>query len=167
MKTYFVFLLACASAQAEFATFAWDPSPTPGLAGYRLYWGTSPTTYDHVLMVPATMTQAAANGLLPGRAYYFAATALSTNGLESDYSNQVGYRAPVVVPTPVFNAAVFEVRWAQDTFFRDTLEMSVDLVKWAPVPGPYPVKKGIYHARVPMDKERLFFRVRRDKSGKK
>jgi len=167
MKTLLAVFSFCLPACAEFATFAWDPSPSPGLSGYRLYWGTSPANYDHVQLVPANVTQATANGLLPGRSYYFAATSLSTNGLESEFSNQVFYRVPFGAPSPMFDARTFQVSWLQDGFFRDTLEMSSDLKDWTAIPGPYPIQKGVYHVAVPMDRERLFFRVKREKIGKK
>jgi len=167
MKTLLAVFSFCLTARADFAMFAWDPSPSPDILAYRLYWGTSPTIRDHVLIVPATVTQATANDLLPGRTYYFVATAVSMNGLESDFSNQVVYKLPFGAPMPTFNATRFEVSWAQDGFFRDTLEMTSDFKGWTPVPGPYSIQKGFYHVQVPRDRERLFFRVRREKFLKK
>jgi hypothetical protein len=40
-------------------------------------------------------------GLIVGVNYFFAVTARATNGLESDYSNEVSYRPTAVVTNPL------------------------------------------------------------------
>jgi len=74
-------------------TVAWDPSTTPGVIGYILYYGTNSGEYfDFVMAGPSTM--ATAPGLLEGVSYYFAATAYTLLGIESDPSEELSYTIP-------------------------------------------------------------------------
>ncbi len=79
------------SSQAEATasvSFAWNPSTSPGIAGYRLYYGTSSGSYPQFLNVGNT-TSATIPNLAAGQTYYFVVTAYNTAGLESAPSNQV------------------------------------------------------------------------------
>ncbi|MEM7218979.1 MAG: hypothetical protein AAF515_11490 [Pseudomonadota bacterium] len=58
------------------------------LAGYNLYYGTSPGTYTHSLPVRDPSATSAALPVLPGT-YYLALTAYDHDGNESDYSNEI------------------------------------------------------------------------------
>ena len=81
-------------------TVAWDPSPTPGVIGYTLYYGTNSGAYfdfvDFVMAGPSTM--ATASGLLEGVTYYFAATAYTVTGIESDPSDELSFTIPIGNP---------------------------------------------------------------------
>ncbi len=72
---------------------AWDPSPSPEVIGYRLYWGTQSRLYTSSLDA-GLVTTATVSGLVAGTTYYFAATAYAPGGLESDFSNEVQYTVP-------------------------------------------------------------------------
>jgi len=77
---------------ATAATLAWDPVVSSNLAGYRLYWGTSPGVYFQLPgggLSVGNVTNFSLAGLNSGRRYYFAATAQDTTGNESSYSNEV------------------------------------------------------------------------------
>jgi hypothetical protein len=74
-------------------TLAWDPSPTPGVAGYVLYYGTNSGAYFDLVIAGAT-TLATVPGLLEGVTYYFAATAYFANEAESDLSEEFVYTIP-------------------------------------------------------------------------
>jgi hypothetical protein len=79
---------------------AWNPSPDPAVAGYRLYWGTASGSYSFVYDA-GSATSAVVSNLAPGGVYFFAATDYDTNGLESDFSTEVSFTnnpatAPVV-----------------------------------------------------------------------
>ena len=88
----FGFALPAAWGQQD-VTLAWDPSTTPGVAGYILRYGTNSGVYfDSVAAGPNTM--ATASGLLAGFTYFFAATAYTTNGIESDPSEEFIYAIP-------------------------------------------------------------------------
>ena len=58
-------------------TLAWDPSPSSGIAGYRLYQGTVSRTYTNVIAVGNATTKTVSN-LVSGATYFFVVTAYST-----------------------------------------------------------------------------------------
>jgi hypothetical protein len=79
-------------------TLAWDSSG-PGLS-YRIYQGPSSRNYTNTYDAGTNLTLRIA-GFQRGWTMWFAATAYSTNGLESDFSAEVSYTAPGLPPTPV------------------------------------------------------------------
>jgi fibronectin type 3 domain-containing protein len=88
------------SAQGQSGvTLAWDPSPGGAIAGYRIYDGVASRTYTNVIAAGNGTTNTV-TGLAGGVTYFFAVTAVDTNGLESDYSSEVSY----TVPLPTNNA---------------------------------------------------------------
>lgn len=76
----------------------WDPNTEPDLAGYKIYYkigssgepynGTGAAEGDSPIDV-GNVTEFILSGLTEGLTYYFVATAYDTEGLESDYSNEV------------------------------------------------------------------------------
>lgn len=96
-----VVLLAClASSGATLAgsiSLAWDPVPDTDVAGYKVYYGTAPDTYDQVKDV-GNVTSTTLTGLDACTRYYIAVKAYDSGGLESTgYSNQIdGLPRPVV-----------------------------------------------------------------------
>ena len=87
-------------------TLAWDPSPgTNAIANYNLYYGVASATYTNVVSA-GTNTTASVSNLVEGATYYFAATAVDINGLESDYSTEVSTLIPVKLTNqpPTLNA---------------------------------------------------------------
>ena len=80
-------------------TLAWDPSTSPGIAGYRLYQGNASQTYTNVIAA-GNSTTATVSNLVGGATYYFAATTYDTNGLESAFSNEVSYNVPLPTNIP-------------------------------------------------------------------
>ncbi|MHB1307794.1 MAG: Ig domain-containing protein [Limisphaerales bacterium] len=95
-------LLAAEASQT--VQLAWDANTEPDVAGYKVYWGTSSGQYSQQLSVGA-VTTAQIPDLAPGVTYYFAATALNTEGLESDYSAEIEH-TPTFVNTPPVLAAI-------------------------------------------------------------
>lgn len=84
-------------------TLAWDPSPDPGVAGYRMYYGVASRTYTNMVDVgPAT--SATVGNLVEGVIYYFAATAYDTLGLESSFSAEISYLIPGGLPPSQIHA---------------------------------------------------------------
>ena len=77
---------------ATTVTLAWDPSGTPGIAGYRLYYGTSSGSYSNSRNIVGGTTTTVV-GLAPGQTYYFVITSFNSAGLESLPSNQVSFTA--------------------------------------------------------------------------
>jgi hypothetical protein len=73
-------------------SLAWDPSTDPDVTNYNVYYGLNHTQYT--VMVPAgNVTNFVITNLIYGwnTNYYFAATAVNSVGLESDYSNEATY----------------------------------------------------------------------------
>jgi len=75
------------------ATLSWqapganvDGSALTDLAGYRVYWGTTPGTYSKSTHLNATARTHTVTGLARGT-WYFVVTALNSQGTESSYSN--------------------------------------------------------------------------------
>ena len=68
------------------AKLSWDP-PQEGVAGFKVYYGTSPGTYTGSIDVGMTPSYTV-SGLSSG-SYYFAVTATDSSGNESGFSNEV------------------------------------------------------------------------------
>lgn len=89
-------LLLASAAQVRASTsitLAWDPSPSPSVAGYRVYYGGASGNYTNNITV-GNVTSGIVNGLQPGGTYYFATTARDASGSESAPSNEAFYRVP-------------------------------------------------------------------------
>lgn len=76
-----------------FAELSWDPNSESDLAGYQVYWGTSPGVYDDSQDVgKGTMVDGRVHFTLEGlpakKTYYFSVTAYNKDK-ESDHSNEV------------------------------------------------------------------------------
>jgi len=75
------------------ATLTWIPptQKTDGssvdLAGFRIYWGKASRSYSHSREVGKNVASYVVDNLTPAT-WYFAVTALDSNGLESEYSNE-------------------------------------------------------------------------------
>jgi hypothetical protein len=69
-------------------TLEWDAVIHPLLEGYVVYYGTYSGDYDVSLDV-GNYTSCTISDLDENEIYYFAVTAYSTEGEESDYSNEV------------------------------------------------------------------------------
>jgi hypothetical protein len=87
--------LAAHTATAASVEVEWDPttlriddSPVLEITGYRLYFGTAPGEYEHMVEV-GTTTASVVEGLADGQDYYFAATALDSYGTESGFSEEM------------------------------------------------------------------------------
>jgi len=98
MKRWLTILMVFCAAMvpAQQVTLAWDASPSPEVTAYRIYFGTNAGNYPFVTNAGLVRTQTV---MLPhtGR-WFFAATAVDANGLESDFSNMVQWEARPVPP---------------------------------------------------------------------
>lgn len=73
------------------ATLTWatpttyvNGAPLTGLAGYKVYYGTTPGIYTSIDVGNVNSYQI--DGLTKGQTYYFTVTDYDMNGIESDYS---------------------------------------------------------------------------------
>jgi fibronectin type 3 domain-containing protein len=94
-------------AWAGNADLSWNANTEPDLAGYRIYYGTSPRSsapYSNLLDVGLTATPGAPartlTNLADGYTYYFAVTAYDTSGNESGYSVEVSKALPLPDTSP-------------------------------------------------------------------
>jgi len=74
-------------------SFIWNPSSSPGIAGYALYYGTASRAYN-VRVDAGTNTTVVVNGLTPGITYYFVVSAYNSMGSESLPSNELSFSIP-------------------------------------------------------------------------
>ncbi|HWX20260.1 MAG TPA: fibronectin type III domain-containing protein [Candidatus Binatia bacterium] len=94
------FGISTAGLAQSSVTLAWDPSPDPAVAGYKVYEGVVSQVYIDTNDV-GNATSAKESMLLPGTTYYFAVTAYDTNHLESPFSGELSYTVPAVVTNRV------------------------------------------------------------------
>ena len=76
--------------RAAEVTLAWDPNPEPSVQGYRVYFGKASGFYTNVLDV-GNRTDCVIPGLDAGTTYFFACTAYSATGDESNFSGEIVY----------------------------------------------------------------------------
>jgi subtilisin-like proprotein convertase family protein len=76
---------------ATSVTLAWDASSTPSVSGYKVYLGPATRNYTNSYGV-GIATTFTVGGLVSPWDYFFAATAYDTNGIESDYSNEIDWK---------------------------------------------------------------------------
>ncbi len=112
-------LLSATLVHAQKVRLAWDASPSPDVVGYRIHFGTNAGNYSFVTNVGLVRTQTV---VVPhtGR-WFFAATAVDANGMESPFSNQVQWEGKPVAPV------VQSETWVRLT---PVIERSTNLVSW-------------------------------------
>ena len=71
-------------------TLAWDSNPEPSVQGYRVHYGKASGFYTGVFDA-GNRTDCVISGLEPGVTYYFACTAYSATGDESNFSGEIIY----------------------------------------------------------------------------
>jgi hypothetical protein len=74
-------------------TLTWNPSTSPNVIGYDIYYGPACGTYTNKISV-GNVTSATVPGLKEGACNFFVVTARATTGLESLPSNEVSYNIP-------------------------------------------------------------------------
>ncbi|HZM05455.1 MAG TPA: immunoglobulin domain-containing protein [Candidatus Saccharimonadales bacterium] len=87
-------MLWCGFLEAATVSLAWNPSLSAGVAGYQLNYGLSSGNYTSNVDA-GTNTSLQVGGLTPGLTYYFAATAYSSNGISSPFSNEAVESIPM------------------------------------------------------------------------
>ncbi|HEY0548458.1 MAG TPA: Ig-like domain-containing protein [Verrucomicrobiae bacterium] len=82
---------------SQAATLEWDRNPEINVIGYRVYVGRVSRLYDSVLDIGNQTSAPVPTS--PGKTY-FAVTAYDSDGLESDYSEEIFYTLPGVNTAP-------------------------------------------------------------------
>jgi fibronectin type 3 domain-containing protein len=70
---------------------SWLASTGTGVAGYRVYYGSSSRSYLQAYgsgVAVGSGTSFSVTGLAAGKTYYFSVTAVDSAGTESSYSNE-------------------------------------------------------------------------------
>jgi hypothetical protein len=83
---------------AQSLALVWNPSPSPGVAGYIVYYGTDGTDFASQMDV-GTNTSATVTGLQPGTTNQFEVVAYDVNRMESPPSNLIEYSVPATTQT--------------------------------------------------------------------
>jgi hypothetical protein len=78
-------LLALCSGQV---TLTWNPSPSSGVAGYNLCWGTNSGVYISTNTYTSAQTNGTITNLLVNGVYYFAAQSFWSNGTPGPFSDE-------------------------------------------------------------------------------
>ena len=113
-----------ATASGSSVTLAWNTSVGTNVAGYYIYYGGTSGSYTNKVDA-GTNLQVTISGIIRGDIYYFAATAYDTNGLESDYSNELVYAPPGPLPPPT----------GLHVLGLSVLSAADPRGPWAPMPG--------------------------------
>jgi hypothetical protein len=90
LRLLFAALMMAITPAAKSVTLSWNSNTEPNVAGYNVYLGIQSGVYTNVQNA-GNSTNILLNGLATGVRYYFAVTAYSTAGIESDYSSEVSY----------------------------------------------------------------------------
>ncbi|MBN2538874.1 MAG: fibronectin type III domain-containing protein [Deltaproteobacteria bacterium] len=77
-------------SHAAEVTLEWDANYESNINGYKIYYGPESEYYSHSIDV-GNCTSFTISGLEEEQTYFFAATAYTFSGYESDYSNEVSY----------------------------------------------------------------------------
>lgn len=125
----------CLEGFSAEVTLIWEPSPEETVEAYRIYYGTSSRSYLGFVETDADH-HARLTSLLDGVTYYFAATAVTKDGAESDFSNEVEWVSPeaaehVPAVRMVFEDGVPSVMVRGEPGAILEVEMSTDLKTWA------------------------------------
>ena len=82
----------------------WNASASDDVVAYNLYYGTTSGNYTAKISF-GNVTNVTISDLTAGVTYYFAATAVDTNGNESGFSNETSYIVPGVLALSQGNEA--------------------------------------------------------------
>lgn len=122
-----------AVAPSYSVTLAWDPSPTPDIAGYRVYYGVASGEYSYSIDVQTT--SAKISGLLGGVTYFFAVTSHNSDKLESGYSDEISYMpgGSATEPTTISMAGQSKLRIQGRSGQSCTVEATENLSTWTAI----------------------------------
>jgi Fibronectin type III domain len=117
----------------ESVTLAWNPSTSPDVAGYIIYYGTASHVYSSAQLVFGNTTRVTLFGLVPGTTYYFSATTLDIFGNQSGLSNEARYTVPVTPAALTLATRAsgrFGFKVSGDAGRRYVVQASTNLLDW-------------------------------------
>jgi Fibronectin type III domain len=130
-----VSLFGCCIAKAlSSIPLDWNPNTDPSVAGYNVYYGNASRSYTSVTNVGNT-SSAVIGGLVEGRAYYFAVTAYTFDGFESDYSDEIVYVVPgrLTITQGASPSSPIQIRFPVSINHSYELQVSADLKTWSTI----------------------------------
>jgi len=107
LRFFFVFLLSIISfllvrfSIAAQVSLTWEPSSSPDVAGYKIYYGTASRTYTNSITI-GNITSYTITDLTEKQTYYITITAYDFSNNESSYSNEVSFSSHTK-PFPFFD----------------------------------------------------------------
>jgi hypothetical protein len=115
---------------------AWTQSSNTNVVGYKVYFGNTSHLYTNVI-IAGNVTSTIIPKIVGGMTYYIAATTYNAAGIESAYSTEVSYTAPMVAPAlsgPALQSAnQFSFSVANVAGSQCVVEASTNLIDWIPV----------------------------------
>ena len=123
-------------AATSTVTLGWNPSPSTGVAGYFIYYGTSSGNYS--FQVPVYGATNLTLNLTTGQTYYFAATAFDSNFNQSAFTPEISVTAGSVVATTGgvlsalkgLPAGQFGFSFGGSSGTQYIVQASTDLIHW-------------------------------------
>lgn len=113
------------------ATLFWTANPEPNIAGYQVYVGVESRNYNKVVD-NQNKTRWLITNVEPWTIYYLAATAYTTVGLESDFSNEKSFidKPEYIISSNHFTFfvqpdEVLEQSYYLNTSWTDTQQMGI------------------------------------------
>ncbi len=97
MKLAAIIILSALQLHGADVALEWEPSPSVGVASYRIHYGTNSGSYPFFNSYSQASRSCLITNLPPGR-WFFAATAVGSNSLESAMSNEVNVNMPPASP---------------------------------------------------------------------
>lgn len=122
------------SPQNQSIAIAWNPSVSPNVAGYDIYYGGVSGIYTNEVFA-GNVTNVTVPGLANGDTYYFVATAVSSAGFQSSFSSQLAYTVSSVpvLGLPVFSGSGFSFPVTGITGSNCVIQVSTNLTQWVPL----------------------------------
>lgn len=122
--------------QTASVTLSWDPSSSPNIAGYDIYYGTVSSNYTSSITV-SNVDGVTISGLTNGATYYFAARTFDSSGSMSAFSPQISF---VVGTTSAIPGAItsqltsssgqFSFSVSGTSGYEYAVEASTNLLNW-------------------------------------
>jgi hypothetical protein len=124
--------MALPSLASQSVELAWNPSKSPNIVGYNVYYGGASNDYPNKISV-RTLTNMVVSGLADGAIYYFAVKAVNSSGIESGFSTPISYAVPTaaaILERPVFSSNGVSITVTGVPGYLYEIQVSTNMVNW-------------------------------------